>query len=800
MGNFLQKLGARAFELKWVIVVVWIVILGALGLAAAHNFKSPTSAIKIPGTEAQKTFDRYSELFPDEGKGTGRVVFYTADGTVKDHASDIIKLLDKLKKVHGVSAVVSPFDNPKGVSSDGKTAYALLQLDGTIGSVDKATTDKVEDLVTSTNVSGLEIERGGDLVRKVPDEILGVGEITGVLIALMVLAITLGSLVAAGMPIITALVAVGASAAGLFSLSQVIEVNSTTPALAIMLGLAVGIDYSLFIINRYRSLLLEGYGYKAAAARAVATAGSAVLFAAATVVIALASLAVVQIPFMTTMGLTAAATVAGAALIAITLVPAMLGIAGTHIFRGKTRDAIAAAQKRGVKHNEHAPHSSRWYKWGTVLTKYPYIVIAVAVIIIAVIAYPAKDMRLGLPTDEFAAEQSSERKAYDLLTRGFGAGFNGPLLVLVEHMPETSQADRDTVRNAAMAEFNKQVAAQQAAAEQAIQAQAAQITTPEQAMALQQQIAAQQAEGEQQKQVALAAIDKQVEQYAPLVQYNEIAKRIAKLPGVNEALPATTTDNGTVGVIQVIPSTGPSDAATATLVGKLREPATQDQVLGNSTATLGVTGSTAMQIDINKKLSDALPIYLSVVVGLSLILLVIAFRSILVPIKATLGFLLSVAAMFGALVAVFQWGWFGIAEAPGPIVTMLPIIGIGILFGLAMDYEFFLVSGMHEAHQHTRDAHKAVLRGFTLGAKVVVAAAAIMVSVFAGFISNHDTTVQALGFALTVGIFVDAFLVRMTIVPAVMQLLGSSAWWIPRWLDRILPHIAIEGDTDKKRQ
>lgn len=798
MGNFLQKLGARAFELKWIIVVIWLVVLGALGATALHYFKSPTSAIKIPGTEAQKTFDRYGELFPEEGKGSGRIVFYTADGVVKDHATEINQLLAKVKDVDNVSAVITPFSNPKGISNDGKTAYAVLQLDGTIGSIDKTTTDKVESLVNDAHISGVEIERGGDLVRKVPDEILGVGEIAGVLIALMVLVITLGSLIAAGMPIITALIAVGASAAGLFSLSQVIEVNSTTPALAVMLGLAVGIDYSLFIINRYRSLLLEGYTYKVAAARAIGTAGSAVLFAASTVVIALASLTVVQIPFMTTMGLTAAATVAAAAVIAITLVPAMLGIAGAHIFRGKTRQAIIEAQKRGVKHNEHAPHTSRWWKWGNMLTKYPYAIIAAAVLIIAVIAYPVKDMRLGLPTDEFAAAGSSERKAYDRLTEGFGAGFNGPLLILVENMPVTSNADREAVRSAAMTEFNKQVTAQTEAAQAAIQAQAAQITTPEQAAAFQQQVAAQQAEGEQQKQQALAAIEKQVDQYAPLVQYNQVAQRIAKLDNVDQALPVTTTDNGRVGVIQVVPKSGPSDTATSDLVNKLREPTTQDTVLGDSQATLGVTGTTAMQIDINKKLSAALPVYLAVVVGLSLVLLVIAFRSILVPIKATLGFLLSVAAMFGALVAVFQWGWFGIAEAPGPIVTMLPIIGIGILFGLAMDYEFFLVSGMHEAHQHTRDAHKAVLRGFYQGAKVVVAAAAIMVSVFAGFISNHDTTVQALGFALTVGIFVDAFLVRMTIVPAVMQLLGSSAWWLPKWLDRVLPHIAIEGESDKK--
>lgn len=797
MGNFLLKLGERAFDLRWVIVAIWLVIVAGLGGAAYHYMKPPTSNISIPGTEAQKTFDRYGELFPDEGKGSGRLVFEARDGAIQDHTQEINSLLAQVGKVDNVAAVVSPFDNPQGISKDGKIAYALLQLDGEIGSVDKATTDKIAEITTKAQTDKLAVERGGDLIRKVPDEILGVGEIAGVLIALMVLVITLGSLIAAGMPIVTALVAVGASAAGLFSLSQVIEINSTTPALAVMLGLAVGIDYSLFIINRYRSLLLEGYSYKQATAKAVATAGSAVLFAAATVVIALASLVVVQIPFMTTMGLTAAATVALAAVIAVTLVPAMLGIAGTRTFRGKTRVSIAAAQKRGVKHNEHAPHTSHWWKWGNLLTKYPYAVIALCVLVIAVIAYPLKEMRLGLPTDEFAAKGSTERRAYDLLAKGFGAGFSGPLLVLVENMPRTSQGDEDAVRQPIMAEFNRQVAEQQARAEATVQAQMSQVTSPEQAMALQQQIATMQTEGEQKKQAALAQIEQQVTRYAPLYKYNQIAERIAKLNNVDKALPVTTTKNGQVGVIQVIPKTGPSDVATGDLVTLLRDEATQADVLQQPNAHMGITGSTAMQIDINKKLSAALPLYLSVVVGLSFILLIVAFRSILVPIKATLGFLLSVAAMFGALVAVFQWGWFGIAEAPGPIVTMIPIIAIGILFGLAMDYEFFLVSGMHEAHLHTRDAHKAVLRGFFQGAKVVLAAGAIMVSVFAGFISNHDTTVQALGFALTIGIFVDAFIVRMMIVPAVMQLLGESAWWLPKWLDRILPHLSIEGDSKR---
>ncbi|MBH1980156.1 MMPL family transporter [Candidatus Saccharibacteria bacterium] len=799
MGNFLLKLGGRAFELKWAVIAIWLVILAGLGGTALYYMKPMSSSISIPGTEAQKTFDRYGELFPDEGKGSGRIVFSVEKGASLDnYKQPINELLAKIKGVDNVTGIVNPFDNPYGVTDDRRIGYAVIQMEGETGSISQTTTDKIETLTKDAATSGLEINRGGDLNRKVPDEILGIGEIAGVLIALMVLVITLGSLVAAGMPLITALVAVGASAAGLFSLSQVIDINSTTPALAVMLGLAVGIDYSLFIINRYRSLLLEGYDYKTAASRAIATAGSAVLFAAATVVIALSSLVVIQIPFMTTMGLTAAATVAAAAIIAVTLIPAMLGIAGSRIFRGKTRQRIIKAQKIGVKHNEHAPHTSRWWKWGNFLTKYPYAIIAVCVLAIAIVAYPAKDMKLGLPTDEYAAVGTTERRAYDLLAEGFGSGFNGPLLVLVENMPATSDADREAVRKPIMDEFNKRVATEEAAATAQLQTQAAQITSPEEYMAFEQQVAAAQAEGEQKKQAALSEVEKQIDSYAPLYKYNQIANRIAKLDNVKQALPAATAEDGKVGVIQVIPKTGPSDQATTDLVASLRDVNSQQDFIQHKGATIGVTGATAMQIDINKKLADALPIYLAVVVGLSLVLLVVAFRSILVPLKATLGFLLSVAAMFGALVAVFQWGWFGIAEAPGPIVSMIPIIAIGILFGLAMDYEFFLVSGMHEAHNHTRDAHKAVLRGFHQGAAVVVAAGAIMVSVFAGFITNHDTTIQALGFALTIGILVDAFIVRMTIVPAVMQLLGSSAWWLPKWLDRLLPHIAIEGEAKHK--
>ncbi len=798
MGQFLHKLGAFAFKHPWRFVAAWVLLLGILGGLAAANMKPTTQSISIPGTEAQKGIDRLNELFPDSGKGTGRIVFASHDGTkIADNKQAITDLLDDVKDTDGVTRVVGPFDQATFISADGTIAYAQVQLKSAQGSTSKETLSSVEDAVNDARSDQLQVEIAGDLVDHAPGEILGVGEMAGVLVALIVLVITLGSLVAAGMPILTALVGVGASMAGLFAMSQLFTINATTPVLAIMLGLAVGIDYALFIINKYRTCLLEGYSYKDAAARALGKAGSAVVFAASTVVIALAALSIVNIPFMTNMGLVGAGSIAVAAITALTLIPALLGIAGKRIIGRKTRALVEAAQSKKGKHEtsiDLVKKDSVWFKWGAFISRWPVPILIAAIAVIAVIALPVRDLQLGLPTDQYAAPSSTERKGYDLLTKGFGVGFNGPLTVVVEGMPAVSQADKDGVRAQAMAEYNKQAAAATAAAQAEFQAKAAQATTLEQQMTLQQEAVAMQAAGEQQKAAALAQIDQQVEQYAKYVQLQKVASEIAKLGNVEAALPALVTDNGTAGIVQVIPKSAPADQATKDLITKLRDPATQRDVTSSDAISLAVTGSTALQEDISAKLAAALPQYLAIVVGLSLIILIIAFRSIIVPLKATLGFLLSVAAMFGAMVAVFQWGWFGLTDAPGPLVSFIPIIGIGILFGLAMDYEFFLVSGMHEAYGKTKDAKKAVVQGFAVGSKVVTAAAIIMISVFGGFISNHDTTIQTMGFGLAVGILVDAFIVRMTIVPAIMTLLGKASWWLPRWLDRFLPHISIEGD------
>lgn len=768
------------FDRKWWVVIFWAVVLTILGVIATRVGFTTTSEISIPGTEAQKTLTRFNELFPETGAQSAKVVVETPDGKkiaeFKDH---ITKLTEDVATVDGVTNAISPFVNTAAISADGTIAYITVQMkgEGDSGRLSDATIAGVQSTIDKARTDGLTVEAGGDLMKQELGEILGVGEITGVVIALIVLLITLGSLIAAGMPLVTALVAVGVSMLGLFSFSQVIDLSNTAPVLAVMLGLAVGIDYSLFIINRYRTYVIDGYDTRAAAGRALATAGNAVIFAAITVVIALAALSVVQIPFMTVMGLAAAATVAIAALVALTLIPAFLGIFGLHLFGRKAQGRIKEQRQKGIVHHEEVSHRTASYRLGVRITKYRKTFLFGALVLVALLAWPMFHLELGLPTDETAAKGSSQREAYDLLAKGFGDGSNAPLLLIVEGVPAVTEADKNAVRQAILAEAQKQLAAK--AQELGVSAQQLQMMmTP------------------RQRAEAQATIEAQVVQYAPYYQLQRIAERVGNVDGVAGAQAALVADGGTKGAIQVTPTSGPSDEGTKTLVTQLRDKDVQGTLAGGEKLTFGVTGSTAIQIDINRKLADAMPVYLGVVVGLSFLILMVAFRSILIPIKATLGFLLSVAVMFGALVAVFQWGWFGITDAPAPIVSFIPIIAIGILFGLAMDYEFFLVSGMQEAFHYSGKAKQAVVDGFAIGSRVVVAAALIMVSVFGGFIGNHDATIQSIGFALALGVFIDAFIVRLIIVPIVMSYMGNAAWWLPKWLDKILPKVSIEGKKE----
>lgn len=796
LGKQLHKLGATAYKHPWRFISSWVLILALLGFGASQFMKAPSSNISIPGTHAQTSIDRIKDLFPNSGGATGRIVFHADDGTIKDYESDIENLIDKVEMVDGISQAISPFVDDSFTSNDKTIAYSQVQFDKQMGSISDKTLEDVQKLVAATRTHSLQIETGGDLVSNHPGEIIGIGELVGVAVALLVLVMTLGSLISGGMPIASALIAVGVSMAGLFAMSQLFEVNSTTPVLAVMLGLAVGIDYSLFIANRHRALALAGYSLKESAARSLGTAGNAVVFAAITVIIALAALSVVNIPFMTTMGLVGAASIAIAAAVSLTLTPALLGLAGDKIFSKKQRQKL----KTATSDNDTSPkisHQTFWYKWGKTVTASPIISLVLSVAIIGVIALPARDLTLSLPSDQYASYESTERKAYDLLTEGFGAGFNAPLAVVVEGMPKVSEADRSAIRESALREYSAKVAAATKGQAAIFDQQITAATTPAQMLALQHAATKAQQEGQAQKVAALAEIEKNVDQYAKYVQLNKVATGIEDIANVEKALPALVTSNGDAGIIQVIPKTAPAAQETKDLIATLRNESTKSNLTSAPSVKIGVTGAVALQEDINKKLADALPVYLGVIVGLSLLLLLVAFRSILIPIKATLGYVLSVLAMFGAIVAVFQWGWFGITDSVGPIVSFIPIIAAGILFGLAMDYEFFLVSGMHEAYSKTKNARQSVIEGFDAGAKVVTAAAVIMISVFAGFISNHETVIQSIGFGLAVGILVDAFLVRMMFVPAIMTLLGKSAWWLPKWLDKRLPHVSIEGEVEK---
>ncbi|MEO8691687.1 MAG: MMPL family transporter, partial [Candidatus Saccharimonas sp.] len=402
-------------------------------------------------------------------------------------------------------------------------------------------------------------------------------------------------------------------------------------------------------------------------------------------------------------------------------------------------------------------------------------------------------LQLGIPTDEFAATSTTERKAYDAISDGFGPGYNAPLIVVVEDMQPVTAAEKSAATSRLTEQFNQTIATETAKAQYDFQQRLQSASSPAEVAAIQAKMAAMQQQAPIKKAAALKTLEANSVEYVKRVHLQTIADKIATEENVEKVIPAMASDDGSTGILQVIPKTGTYDDATNQLIKTLRDPSDQAS-WADKGVRFTVTGSTALQSDINAKLAAAIPLYLLVVVGLSIILLILAFRSILVPIKATLGYLLSVAAMFGALVAVFQWGWFGITDAPAPIVSFIPIIGTGILFGLAMDYEFFLVSNMHEEYERTGKAKQSVVNGFSLGSKVVAAAAIIMTSVFAGFIANENATVQALGFALAVGVLVDAFLVRMVIVPAIMTLAGKSAWWIPAWLNKILPHVPIDEE------
>ncbi len=728
VATLLYRLGRFAFRRRHFTALFWVALLALAGVAAAGAPVAGNSSFSIPGTEAQKAFDVLEERFPGASAdgATARVVFKAPAGEKMTDAGNKAIVQDTVGELSDgseVARVTDPYQGG-GVSEDGTVAYASVSYRVSGMELEESSRDSLEDAAESARDAGLTVEVGGDALQAVPAT--GATEVIGIGVAAVVLVITFGSLVAAGLPLLTALIGVGIGVASITALASALELGSTTSILATMIGLAVGIDYALFIVSRYRAELAEGREREDAAGRAVGTAGSAVVFAGLTVVIALVGLSVVNIPMLTKMGIAAAGTVAIAVLIALTMVPALLGYAGRRVRaageKGKRRGREDEEKENGTARGEAQEKAQRpnmGTRWARFVVRRPVAVLLLGVVGLGAAAIPASSLELGLPDDGSQPTSTTQRRAYDLLSEGFGPGFNGPLVVVVD---AKGSDDPDAV-------------------------------------------------------------------------FRQTGDDIKALDDVVSVSPAAPNKTGDTATITVVPDSKPSSVATEDLVHDIRDAGAG--IKADTGADVLVTGATAMNIDVSQKLNDALVPYLTLVVGLAFLLLIVVFRSILVPLKAALGFLLSVMAALGAVVAVFQWGWLsglmGVEET-GPVMSMMPIFMVGVVFGLAMDYEVFLVTRMREAYVHGEEPDEAVVTGFRHGARVVGAAAVIMMAVFAGFIGSSESMVKMIGFGLAIAVFFDAFVVRMAIVPAVLALLGKKAWWLPKWLDRALPNVDVEGE------
>jgi len=748
VSTLLYSLGRWSYRHSWRVLVSWLLLLGVVGGAvgvgvATGAVKGFDNSFSIPGTEGQEGLELLNRTFPQASGTSAQYIVVAAAGDrvdEKPYSDEIASAVSELGSLDGVLAVTDPFsENVDGmVSGDGQAALIRLQFQGTATDVPAATKTTLEDLSTSLDAAlpaGSTVVVGGDLFStSLPA--LSIIEAIGVLIALFVLIVTFRSLAVAWFPLVSALIGVGLSVVLIFASTAFATVSSTTPMLAIMLGLAVGIDYALFIVARHQDQVRAGVDPEESAARATGTAGSAVMFAGITVLIALVGLGFAGIPFLTTMGLAAAGAVAVAVVVAITLTPALLGFAKGRVVgwsrvlgRGirvgrRRRPARAQADAAGA-----AP-ATKTNPWVALVTRHPVVSTLAVILTLGVIAIPASSLQLALPNAGMQPTSSEARQAYDLTAEHFGPGANGPLILTGTIVTSTD----------------------------------------------------------------------------PLTLMADLKADVEKIPGVERVALSTPNETADTGLVQIVPTTAPDAPQTAELVRELR--AHHDEWLQKYGIDLKVTGFTAIAIDISDRLGAALLPFGLFVVGLSFVLLMIVFRSIWVPLKATLGYLLSILAAFGAVAAVFEWGWLADAlhvTRTGPVISFMPIILMGVLFGLAMDYEVFLVSRMREDFVHARRdrggradramAVDAVRSGFTASARVVTAAAVIMFAVFAAFIPEGDTSIKPIALGLAVGIAVDAFLVRMTLGPAIMTLLGDKAWWMPRWLDRVLPHFDIEGEA-----
>ena len=831
MAKLLYRLGRWSFLHKWKVIVAWLLLLAAVGGAAALLMKPMTSEFSIKGTPSIDATYKTMDLFPEGGNPANspsvNVVFKAPDGQkLSDPANreaidaTISYLEDNLEMgdttrfgnplevsprlqdqvIHQFTDMGLPeasaradADNLAMVNDDETIAYTTFNFDAESPySVEQADKDTVTDAMNIARDRGLTVEGNGagfgdEIAVNSTSEIIGLG------VAFIVLIFTFGSLVASGMPLVSAVIGVGLGALGMFIATHWIELNNMTPVLAIMIGLAVGIDYALFILSRYRAERRRMDGPDAAG-MAVGTAGSSVVFAGATVFTALFALLIARIGFLTAMGLAAAGTVAIAVLVSLTLIPAMLGLLGDKAFNGRI-PGVAGNPTRKGKRRRGPTMGNRWVR---LVQKVPGLAMALVVLSLGAMTAPVLHMELALPADTTSNPDTTQRKAADIMSEGFGPGVNGPFLAVVD--AHTVNADAGALAPLVDAQSRPEPAPAPAPEQDAAENAAPEEEMPEQPQ--QDQPAAEPEIAPAAEVVdtsADAADNSSPEDKAALASFLYTADQLKGLGGVKHAQIVGLSQDQRAAQIMVSPETAPTDAATVNLAHALRSATSE---IEDATGTdIGLTGLTAVQLDITERLEEAMAPYLAIVVGLAIVLLLLVFRSILVPLVAGLGFLLSVGGAFGLTVLVWQEGLWNLVPAPGPLISFMPIFLIGVTFGLAMDYQVFLVTRMREhISRHPEGTggrysavDEATITGFTQGARVVTAAAIIMISVFVAFINQPLPFIQIFGFALAAGVLFDAFFIRMTLVPATMFLMGRATWWMPKWLEKILPTLDIEG-------
>jgi putative drug exporter of the RND superfamily len=736
------KLARWSTTHRWYVLVGWIVLVFAINALAQSAGTTYSNNFSLPGSDAQRAADLLQRSFPTQAGDRDTIVFKVSSGTVGEPSvrAHMNAMFEAVEKLPHVVSVISPYAGAsagKSVSANGQIAFATVVFDKKANLLPVGAAQRVVSTAHAAARPGLEVELGGQAIEQTEQEGFGISTAVGLLAAVVVLLLTFGSLLAMGLPIITAMLGLGSGLATIALFTHVVDTPNFSSELAAMIGLGVGIDYALFILTRFREAYhTPGATFadtRASVVQAMDTAGRAVLFAGTTVVIALLGMMLLGVEFLYGVAISASIGVLVMMLASLTLLPALLSLFGARVARPGRR---ARARARAGGAPEQPAGGATWLRWSAFVQRRPWLIASVATLVMLAIAAPAIALRLDSSDASNDPATQTTHRAYALLAQGFGQGFNGPLLIVakVPNPPKHEAAENG---------------------------------------------------------VLLTDVE-----HPAKTRVQELRAAIAATPGVVSVTPPRLNQSGEVATLSAYPSSSPEAYATTQLVTHLRKQVIPP-VAARSGLTVYVGGVTAGAVDFASLLTRKLPLFIGVVVLLSALLLMVVFRSLVIPVQAALMNLLSISAALGVIVAIFQWGWLGgpVGIQAGPIDAFIPVLLFAIVFGLSMDYEVFLISRMHERWTQTRDHSRAVADGLALTGRVVTAAAAIMVCVFLSFTLLEGRVIKEFGLSLASAVFLDAVVVRCLLLPAVLHLVGPRTWWLPAWLDRVLPRLNIEGTT-----